>query len=651
MHQQLNRLRSAVAAAIKPPREISVLEWAEENLRLSKENSSQPGKFTAYPYQREILEALSASHPASKVVAMIGAQMVKTLAIMAAIGYVIDVEQGPILLVEPRERDVESFSADRLDPMLRDTPALQGKVSEKKSRDSGNTKLFKRFNGGSITLVGSNAPANLAMRSIRWLFLDEVDRYEKNKEGDVVSLAMKRQDTYPHNRKLFMCSTPHLEGSSRIFAEYALSDQREYFVPCPECLHMQVLRWAQVKWGVVGDRVIAPKDAHYGCESCRALIPNWKKLEMLEAGKWIPQNPDGEFPGFHLTQLCSPLKSWGTLATEWLQAQGDPEQVKTFVNTVLAETWKEAGDAPPHETIIARAEPYSLVQVPRGVLFLTAGIDVQKDRWEIAVWGWGRNRHRWLVDYVVIEGSPAKAEDWAPLTEAVNVAYQTEGGVDLPIRRAVIDSGYEAEMVYRWARQQGPGRVLVAKGYDRGVALLGIPQKVDVTIKGKHHKWGIKVWPINVSMAKSELYGQIKIERPDGATDYPAGWIHIPALGWVRPTLEEFARQFVAEQFVTKIVKGYKRGEWVNARPGGRNEALDTANLARGGAEHCGISRMQENDWLALEQQMGLPTVKPAVEAAQPAQQPQVTPQRPPVQRPSGGVGWASNRPGGWFSR
>lgn len=593
------RLRKAVAAAIAPPKEITVLEWAEENLRLSKESSSQPGKFTAYPFQREILEVLSASHPSQRVVAKIGAQMVKTLAIQACIGYAIDVEQGPILLVEPRERDVEAFSTDRLDPMLRDTPALQAKVAEKKSRDSANTKLFKKFNGGSITLVGSNAPANLAMRSIRWLFLDEVDRYETNKEGDVVSLAMKRQDTYPHSRKLFMCSTPHVAGSSRIDQEFQLSDQREFYVPCPFCQHEQVLVWKNVTWGRLGEEFIAPRDARYRCEGCDSLIPQHMKAEMLEGGKWVAMNPTGEFPGFHLSQLYSPLKSWGQLAEEWLGAANDPQQLKVFINTVLAECWQESGDAPEWEKIAARAENYSLSTVPAGVRFLTAGVDVQKDRVEFAVWGWGRGRRRWLVDYSVIPGELSDPNVKAVVTSAINVTYPTASGVDLPILRAAIDSGYNAEEVYAWARMQGPGRVLVVKGDARQQVLLGMPSPVETTTRGKRVRWGVKVWPVGVAHAKSELYGQLRVAREQGA-EPPPGWVSIPSTGWIEPTQEEFCRQLVSETYVTKTVKGYKRGEWVKIRD--RNEALDTANYARAAAEHVGLSRLSEHDWSRMDE-------------------------------------------------
>lgn len=625
------------------------MEWAEENLILSKESSSQAGKFTAYPFQRELLECMSSSHPAQKVVAKMGAQLAKTLAIQATIGYAIDVEQGPILLVEPRERDVEAFNADRLEPMLRDTPVLTNKVAKKKSRDSANTKLFKRFDGGSITLVGSNSPANLAMRSIRWLFLDEVDRYETNKEGDVVSLAMKRQDTYPHNRKLLMCSTPHMEGSSRIDQEFKLSDQREYFVPCPYCGTEQVLVWKNVIYGEQDGQSILPKDACYRCESCSVLIPHYRKAEMLECGRWRAMNPAGEFPGFHLSQLYSPLKTWGQLAIEWLAAQGDQEQLKVFINTVLAETWQQSGDAPEWEKLAAHAEDYTLGQVPDGVRLLTAGIDVQKNRLEMAVWGWGRERRRWLVDYIVIPGELSDPATKARLTEEVNTTYQSSTGVDLPIARVGIDSGYAAEEVYAWARGQSAARVLVMKGDDRQQVIVGAPKMMETTARGKRAKWGVKVWPVGSSHCKAEFYGQLRLSRDEKSGELPPGWVAIPARGWTDPTMEEFCRQSVAEQYVMRVVKGFKKGEWVKIRE--RNEALDTANYARAAVEHMGFSRWGERDWSRIDAPFGVVAkpepVKPVAAVPVRAVTHQVQRHAPAVNRES----FFRQSKGGWFSR
>jgi phage terminase large subunit GpA-like protein len=652
----LRRPLDAAAAALTPPRNITIAQWAEENMFLTTENSSRPGNVILDPFQREPMECLSASHPCRRVVIKCGSQLMKTFIIQAAVGYAIDVEQGPVLIGEPREKDVKAFTLDRLDPMLRDTPCLKGKVLDKKSRDAGNTMEFKKFKGGSITIAGAQSPENFAMRAVRWLFLDEPSRYplSAGKEGNPIKLARQRQTTFPNSKEL-ICGTPTVEGACVTEEEYQLSDQREWFVPCPECGHEQVLRWANVKWGQFFEASIDPSDAHYECEKCWALIPHHKKAWMNERGRWIAQNPESAIPGFHATQLISPRKSWGEIAVGFLEAKGRREDLIVFTNTVLAEAWRERGEAPDHEKLIGRAEDWYLGTVPEGVLFLTAGVDVQQDRIEMQVAGWGRGKTRWIVDYTVLEGDTSRPEVWQRLTDAINVSYESASGLSLPIARVVIDSGYATTQVYTWAREQGPGRVLIAKGYDKGIALLGNPSTAEVDQRGKKTKYGVKVWPVNVSMAKAELYGQLKATRPEDGQPFPAGYVHIPRNGWIPLMgLEEFCAQLTAEEWVVRIHKGYKRGEWVKTRP--RNEGLDTANLSRAGAEHMGISRFRDDHWTQIEVEMGAPQ-RPAAAAMQPmlaeplaAPPPPTQPMVPPAQQQRNWSGFG-RRQGGWFTR
>lgn len=662
--QQRRELLTLSAAALRPPASVTLSEWAKEYLRLSKENSARPGRFQPFAFQVEPMDCLSATHPCDRVVLMCGSQVMKTLIIQAATAYAIHVEQGPILIVEPRETDAEAFSQDRLDPMLRDTPALHGLVADKKSRDSGNTKLYKRFRGGSITLVGSNAPANLAMRSVRWLFFDEVDRYELSagKEGDPIRLGRQRASTYP-NRKELMCSTPSIEGLSRIATEFALSDQRYFEVPCPHCGEYQILRWDNVKWGDHNNRYVKPEHAEYECDHCHKRIKNWQKIGMLERGRWHATNPEGRFPGFHLSQLYSPFKSWGELAVDFVECGKDTEKLKTFVNTVLGETWRDRGEVPDWEKLAARAETYKRGRVPEGVAFLTAGVDVQKGRIEASIWGWGRNRERWLVDHIILEGDVDRDEVWHALTaEVLNSTWSRADGGEFNLARLAIDSGHATQRVYDWARRQGAGRVLVVKGTDQGAALLGQPSTAESSRNGKRVKRGVMVWPVNVSQAKSELYGSLRQDRPGPGELIPSGWVHTPD-----GMQEEWYRQLCSEHYVIRVVKGFRKGAWEPLRD--RNEALDCANYARAAAEHAGWSRMndvmisrlmdgvkQDAALKASKAQSGVtqasvakpahraPTTERATDSSSPGTQ---SPARPPVSS-----GWMSGgRRGGWFQR
>lgn len=598
--RQLKKLREAAADALLPSPEIDLADWAEQNVKLSSEDSATRGDFVPWPFQREPMSVMSPMHPAEKVAMKCGSQTMKTRLILNMLAYLIAQDPGPCLIIEPTADDAESLSKDRLDPMFRDTPALKGKVKESKSRDAGNTIFHKKFDGGHVTIAYATAPSKLAMRPIRYMFFDEVSRYvaSAGKEGDPVRLGEKRTVTF-WNRKLIYASSPGNAGSCRISEIYEFSDQREWFVPCPFCGHEQILVWAGITWGPARECHVKKSDGHfekatvdvdperpcYRCAACDCLIPEHFKSWMLEHGRWIAQNPAGKYPGFHVSQLASPVRAWGDIVQEWLEIQGKPEQIKVFVNTVLGETYQEQGEAPDFEKLMARREDsYRLGQVPEGVLFLTAGVDVQKTWIEGYVWGWGRGKQRWLVDHFRIDKNPYDPTAWDDLTAILNRTYRHPSGADLALVRMAVDTGHASNEVYAWARQHGSSRVLAVDGRSSGAAIILPPTQVDVTLQGRRIKHGCKLWGVNVSMCKSELYGLLGKERPQDGEPYPAGWVHFPS-----DAPEEFFRQLTAEQLTTRVVKGYRRTEWQKIRE--RNEALDCYDYARAAASQFGLDR------------------------------------------------------------
>ena len=329
----------------------------------------------------------------------------------------------------------------------------------------------------------------------------------------------------------------------------------------------------------------------YICKHCQGEIQNHEKHWMLAEGEWRAESPGpGKPAGFHLSSLYSPVGwfSWADAAAMFEEAQKKPELLQVFVNTVLGETWALQGEAPEWQRLYDRREEYRIGTVPKGGLFLTAGVDVQKDRIEVEVVAWGRGKESWSVDYQVLEGQTAEGAVWLKLTEVLNAYYATESGATLPIVKDAIDSGYATGEVYAFARKFRDARAVVIKGDSRAPAPISQPSPIEVGPQGKSVKFGIRIWPVNGSMIKEELYRRLRLDRPteESGEPYPPGYCHFPQYG------EEYFKQITAEQLVTRVVKGYRRTEWQKTRD--RNEAIDARSYARAAAAVYGMDRFHE---------------------------------------------------------
>jgi phage terminase large subunit GpA-like protein len=582
----------AAARGARPDPVLTVAEWADQYRTLSQRASAEPGPWRTdrTPYLREIMDCLSPSSLVETVVLMKGAQVGGTECGNNWIGYVIHQAAGPMLAVQPTVEMAKRNSKQRIDSLIEESEVLRELVSDPRARDSGNTMLAKEFPGGILVMTGANSAVGLRSMAARYLFCDEVDAYpgDVDGEGDPVNLALARTRTFAR-RKIFMISTPKITGRSRIESAFADSDQRHYWVPCPLCGGFQILKFGQVRWPPG-----KPENAVYVCEHCQREIQNHQKHSMLPDGEWRKAAPGvGKAAGFHLSSLYSPVGwfSWADAAQMFVEAEKNPALLQVFINTVLGETWALRGDAPEWQRLYDRREDYRIGMVPKGGLFLTAGIDVQKDRIEVEVVAWGRGKESWSIDYQVLEGQTADAPVWRKLTTLLGTHYSTELGVALPIVRFAIDSGYATPEVYAWAREFGGERAVVIKGDSRGAAPVNQPSPVDVGPQGTQRRWGVKIWPVNGAMIKEELYRWLSLDRPteESEVPHPPGYCHFPKYG------EEYFKQITAEQLVTRVVKGYRRAEWQKTRE--RNEALDCRVYARAAAAVYGMDLATDADW------------------------------------------------------
>jgi len=585
---------------------LTVSEWSDRHRMLSSKASAEPGRWrtSRTPYLKAIMDCLSPTSPVERVAFMKAAQLGATEMGNNWIGYVIHHAPGPMMAVSPTVEMAKRNSKQRIDPLIEESPVLADLIAPARSRDAGNTILAKEFRGGVLVMTGANSAVGLRSMPVRYLFLDEVDGYplDVEGEGDAISLAEARTRTFTR-RKILIVSTPTISGASAIEREYEASDQRRYFVPCPHCGHRQWLRFEQLRW----DKG-QPETAAYICESCDTAIAEHHKTWMLEHGEWRAM-ADGKTAGFHLSSLYSPVgwRSWREIAAAWEAAvnkeSGSAAAIKTFKNTELGETWVEEGEAPDWQRLVERREDYRIGSVPAGSLLLVGGADVQKDRIESSVWAFGRGKESWLVEHRVLMGDTARDTVWKRLSEMLSESWTHASGAAMPLARFALDTGFATQESYAFVRACRDSRVMAVKGVARGAALIGTPTAVDMTQGGKKLRRGIKVFSVAGGIAKLEFYNNLRKSADvgeDGLTPvFPAGFVHLPKID------AEFIQQLCAEQLITRRDRnGFPVREWQKMRE--RNEALDCYVYARAAASAAGLDRFEERHWRELERQLGM---------------------------------------------
>ncbi len=574
MPEHTLRMFARCAECLKPPPELTLSQWADKYRMLSAESSAEPGRWHTdkAPYQREIMDAIGDPH-IRRVVIMCAAQLGKTELLLNILGYFMAYSPAPILVMQPTLDMGQTFSKDRLAPMLRDTPALHGLV-DVKSRYSGNTIMKKNFPGGHITIVGANSATGLASRPIKVLLADEVDRYPESAgtEGDPLSLAQKRQTTF-WDKKTVMVSTPVIKGHSRIETEYNQSTREEWNIPCPECGHYQPLIWANIRF----DPNDLTKEVTYVCERCGCINGEYRWKEQGRYGKFVAENPMAETRGFHLNTLASTFCGWKEVVQKFLVAheqleQGNPEGMKVWTNTELGETWEEVGDRVEDTELYNRREIYD-ADVPDDVLVLTAGVDTQDDRFEVEVVGWGVGKESWGIRYQKIFGDMIGNQVWNDLDAFLQQGFAKKDGTILSITAVCIDSGgHHTNQVYRFTKERWERRVWAIKG--RGGA--DVPYYTNQTT---NNRVKTPLFIIGVDAGKALIYQRLKHE-----TKGP-NYCHFP-MNEEAGYNEEYFKGLTSEQMVVRFRKGRSVIVWeLRDNRYKRNEPLDLRNYATAALE------------------------------------------------------------------
>lgn len=577
-----------------------------------------------------------------------------TKMLLAAIGYFAEHKRRNQAVWQPTDEDAEDFVKTDVDTMLRDVDVMQRVMPSQRQRDSANTLRFKRFRGSVLHIRGGKSAKNYRRLTVDIAYLDELDGFDSDiqKEGSPVKLSLKRLEgaTFP---KHIRGSTPRTKHDSLIEACERDAERRFLFhTPCPECGEEHVVKWGgkdkpfgmKWSWG-------EPDRVRQLCPHCGTLYTQQDYLRVWHMGRWIDSDgiwidPEGHFRtaegariaaphsvAFHVWTAQSKQATWSQLATDFEEAvdkakAGDKNDLKTFINTTLGETYEEEVQQADFNVLKQRAEDYPLGICPRGVLLLTAGVDVQDRRFEISVWGWGRGEESWLVDHQVLEANPADQADWDRLDAYLKTRFPHASGQTLPIEAVGVDTGgHFTHEVYNFCRVRSVRRILAVKGADKpGQPVKGRASLQDVNYRGAILKAGVRLYFVGTDTAKDTIFGRFDILRHGPACIHLCK--HLP---------DEWFEQLTAEARVPqKVAGGREVFRWVKRRP--RNEALDCYVYALFAAHVMDLPRYTDAMWARIEERVNpmqgallRQAIEPVETPAQAASEAHETPENRPV--------------------
>lgn len=573
------RLFQRVAKVLEPPPKLTVSEWADQYRVLSEGLSSEAGKWSTdrMPYQREIMDAMS-DLDVPEVVVMSSSQIGKTEIILNVIGYFIAEDPSTILVVQPNKRPMaEDFSKHRFAYMIRDTPVLRGKISEKKSGEGDNTTYSKDFPGGFIAFAGANTASDLAGRPVRVVLMDEVDRYPTSagEEGDPIDLATTRSTTF-WNRRSLMVSSPTSKDSSKIYSKFLEGTQEEWKFRCPACGEYQPYLFDRLNF----------KNMKMKCPNCDWELTREEIYEQPH--KWVAENPEANIRSFHLNAMASPFTSWDGMVQQFkkankaLKERHDVSKLKVFINTKLGLPWDDAEYQSASKrkvdenALMQRREQYE-ADLPDGLLLLTGSADVQGDRLEYEIRGWGKDDESWGIKKGIIWENPGFDEAWNRLVDIMSQTFYFKNGCGLNVAGVCVDTGgSHTNRVYRFIREmQRIGKKFYGiKGYADTPGIPLIYKKTKVEIKNEYGKVvdSTDIYILGVDSGKDDIQMWLEVDKPG------AGYCHFPLdkeSGYDGQYFKGLLSEVKVEEFKRN---GGVKIRWKKKQGVQRNEPLDLFN-------------------------------------------------------------------------
>ena len=568
---------------LRPPEQLTVSEWAEKYRMLDYKSYAMPGPWSndITPYLTGVMDEFN-NYETEKIIFVKPTQIGGTEALQNMIGYIVMQDPSPTMIVYPTDTLAKSVSENRLQPKLKATPEIAKKFDENSSL------LELQFDSMYISLTGSNSPSGLASKPIRFLMMDEVDKYPgaSSKEADPIKLATERTKTF-HNKKIYITSTPTLK-TGHIWKEKEAADiEKHFFVPCPHCgeyieFKFQNIRFPDDEGMSYADRA---EFATYVCQECGCLITDNDKHNMLKLGEWRTVRHNTKYVrnvAFWINTLYSPFVRWSDIAKEFLVSKDDPEDLQNFVNSWLAEAWEDTKLKTSAELVLERQTELPAYVVPQWTKLLTAGVDVQENSlyWSIRAWG------EFLTSQNIAHGQSLSFEE---IDRIMNMQYMTEEGDPMVVNLCLIDSGDQTDIVYDFCALHSD-YALPVKGSSH--AQLS-HYKLSMVNKTDSRAYGMQLVLVDGGRYKDMIAG--RMQRPNGK----GSWMVYSGCDM------EYATQVTAEHKVNVKTPGGTKQVWQKKSSHADNHYLDAEVYTLAAADVMGVRTLH----LVEEQQ-----VKPARE-------------------------------------
>lgn len=564
---------------LRPVERVPVSKWAEAN-RVLPDSNSIPGPWrnSVTPYLVEIMDAFS-DEMVEEIIFVKPTQVGGTSAMENMLASAIAQDPAPAMCVYPSDDLAERTVESKLDPMIKSCKVLAAKYRVNDSK-----KLALKFADMTVWLTGANSPADLASTNIRYLFMDEVDKFPgaSKKEADPVSLAKERTKTF-FNRKIFMASTPTLKTGHIWKAKEAADVEKHYFVPCPHCGAFIELKFAQIKWPSkedVPESADRAEMATYVCQNCGCVITDQDKGKMLAAGRWKPVRQKTQHPksvAFWMNTLYSPFTRFSDIAREFMRSKDDPELLHNFANSWLAEPWEDTKLKTNAEMVMERQTETPEWTLPPWTKLVTGGIDVQENclYWTIRAWG----------DYMTSQNiSHGQALSMGEVERIMNTELTMPNGEKVMVNLALMDSGDQTEDVYEFCALNSDWALPC-----KGTTTMLSHYRLSTVNKAGSRANGMTLVLVDGGKYKDQIAARMRKENGTGA------WMVYQGCDL------DYAEQVTAEHKITERSGGKEVQRWVLKTSHADNHYLDCEVYAAAAADVLGVrnlylqNRVEEN--------------------------------------------------------